>query len=85
MTMYSVIPEEEIFKGSGEENYRFVDMTLEGIPLQVQLMGDSHAKIVRLYSTNPNDYLNPRLAPGTVIRFTPAIVPDTRGSSVPGF
>jgi hypothetical protein len=72
VTIHSIIPDEVIFHNAEDSDYRFTDVAVDGIPMQVQFFGEAVAKIIRLYSANPNDYLNPKYAPGTVVRFAPA-------------
>ncbi|GAB2722365.1 YlzJ-like family protein [Paenibacillus thermoaerophilus] len=74
--IYSIVPDEVIYGGTsgghGEERLtRTVEMDLEGIRMEVELLDASQARIVRLLSPDPYVYLNPSLAPGTIIPLTP--------------
>jgi hypothetical protein len=69
MILHSILPEELVMKGFDEAEYTFSDVTIDGISMQVEFVDNTQAKIVRLYSNNPSDYLDPRYAPGTLIHY----------------
>ena len=73
MTIHSIIPDEEIFRGWETHRPRFAELTLNGVTMQVERINDTQARIVRLISPNANDYLNPSLAPGSLIEFVPTL------------
>jgi hypothetical protein len=73
MTMYSIIPEEIIFAGAEDQQFAFIDMKINGVDVQVEMMNAHQAKIIRLFSSNANDYLNQDLAPGKIIEFQPMV------------
>jgi hypothetical protein len=72
MIMYSVMPLEVIF-----ENYEQMEKTevreirLGAVTMLVEPTGPYEGKIIRLISPDPQDYLNPRFAPGQKIYFRP--------------
>lgn len=72
MTIYSSMPEELIFQGMDEADYAFQHIRLDGMEMQVQMINANQAKIVRIFSPIPDDYLNPAYTPGTVVTFPPA-------------
>jgi len=50
----------------------------------VMELADGHARIVRLLSTNPNDYLNPEWQPGKQVGFTiPGMTHPGRSNPTP--
>jgi hypothetical protein len=69
MTIHSIMPLEVIFAGADQQTYDYVEVTFEGILMLVELVGINQAKIVRLLSCQPNDYLNEAYKPGALIRF----------------
>jgi hypothetical protein len=74
MTMYSIIPEEIIFQGMDKFDPHYEEMDLDGVKLQVERLSQYQAAIVRLISYNPQDYLNPKYAPGTLITYNPTLM-----------
>lgn len=75
MTLYTVMPHEVIW--SEEVQHHQPDQTRElqigNLLLQVELLSDNKAKIVRLLSCELEHYLNPLYAPGSTISFIPVI------------
>lgn len=75
MIHYSVLPIEAVMQGSeGLDNADYMEITMNGVPMQVQRVNARQASIVRLLSCNPQDYLNPQYAPGRMIEFTPMTI-----------
>ncbi|NDI33330.1 YlzJ-like family protein [Chengkuizengella sediminis] len=70
MIMYSIVPLDDIFDGI-ENNEPNQEIELNGVIMQVQPMNAYQAKVVRLISPNPQDYLNPAYSPGQIIYFQP--------------
>lgn len=71
MIVYSVLPDEIVFKDMEDYTPQYTDIEVGGLRMQVEAISGHKARIVRLYSTNPQDYLNPSYAPGTEIDFHP--------------
>lgn len=66
--LYTNIPREIIMKDSSrEEQFNFQDIEYKGIQMQVEPLGWNKFRVVRLYSTNPNDYLTSTIQPGSII------------------
>jgi hypothetical protein len=74
MILYSVIPTEVIFEGMENFNPQYEEIQWNGLTMQIEHVNHNQAKIVKLISTNPQDYLNPNYAPGTVIAFNPTVI-----------
>lgn len=72
MTIYSIIPDEKIFEGYENFVPEYLELSVNGISMQVEMVGGSRARIVRLLSCNANDYLNPAYTPGNLLEFQPA-------------
>jgi hypothetical protein len=73
MTIYSIMPMETIFAGAEAQTFDYVEITLNGIHMQVEMIGSNQAKIIRLLSCHPNDYLIEAYFPGAIIRFQPIL------------
>jgi hypothetical protein len=68
--LWTVMPLEMVMDGS--ESYQPVYTELpwkNGATLLVEAVGLNSARLVRLISTNPKDYLDPALQPGSIIKF----------------
>jgi hypothetical protein len=73
VTIYSIMPDEQIFAGMDEMQDPVEEINLHGMIMQVQPINERQARIVRLISPNPQDYLNPAYAPGEVIHYQPSL------------
>jgi hypothetical protein len=49
----------------------FEDIEYDGIWLQVERISPVQSRIVRLLTTNPTDYLEPTLQPGSLLSYRP--------------
>lgn len=73
--LYTIIPVEYIFEpeeaDEDEPGKKDKDddeeIKREGISLMVQHLSPGQAKITRIISTNPNDYLRPEWQPGSMM------------------
>ncbi|NMB01189.1 MAG: hypothetical protein GX971_06685 [Firmicutes bacterium] len=65
--LYTVIPVEDVFEGMDEESPVTSELTLGGITLEVELLGEFQARVVRVLSTDPRHFLEPNCQPGAVI------------------
>jgi hypothetical protein len=74
MILYSIIPTEEIFQGMEDFNPQYEEIEMGGLSMQVERVSNNQAKLVRLYSTNPQDFLNPLFSPGTLLTYNPTIM-----------
>jgi hypothetical protein len=72
MIIDSVIPIERIFENMENMECNYQETEVDGIQMVVEPTDRPYeAKIVRLLSPNPQDYLNPRFMPGQTIHFRP--------------
>lgn len=69
MIFSSVLSLDDVMKGFETMNYNFEEITVYGIQMQVELVEPGRARIVRLLSLNPQDYLNPNFAPGQIVEY----------------
>jgi hypothetical protein len=74
MIYYTTMPMDVVMEGFEQrEKPRYYEISLNGVRMQVQAINERQASIVRILSGNPQDYLNPNYAPGTLIEFEPVI------------
>lgn len=66
MFFYTTLPLEEIFQEK-EIREKYIQIPFSRGLVEVELISASKAKIVRLISRDPNDYLQPGLQPGAEI------------------
>lgn len=68
MIIYTIAPIEEVLKGFGEESVREVlKVEIGGIPVLVERTSSTSGQILRILSSDPQDFLNPTLQPGTLV------------------
>lgn len=67
MIIYSTIPLEYIFEGYEQYQPKYEEVTYDGVQMLVEPTGPFQGKIVRLYSSNPQHYLDPRFQPGNLL------------------
>lgn len=73
MIHYSAVPMDVIFEGADTYQPKFMDIDQGGIKMQIEPLNGFQARIVRLYSCNPQDYLKEQYAPGTIISYSPIV------------
>ena len=72
MTMYTIVPEEVIWKDAEIERIT-AEIRINGVLMEVEPLTDGEARIVRLLDCSLEDYLHPGYAPGGRITFIPAL------------
>lgn len=70
MIIYSPLPPELIWQEAGDTNYRIVEDSVDGVRMQIMLLGDNRARVERILSTDPRDFLHASNQPGTIIEYT---------------
>ena len=70
MILYTTIPMEFIFPALQEEFQSIEMVTWQGVPMMVQ-KEEQQMRVLRVLSTNPNDYLNQQIEPGQYLPFPP--------------
>ncbi|UNK16648.1 YlzJ-like family protein [Paenibacillus sp. N3/727] len=75
MTLYTVMPQEVIWMEETQlyQPAQTMELQIGSLLMQVELLSDNKAKILRLLSCELGDYLNPLYAPGSTISFVPVI------------
>ncbi|WP_083248315.1 YlzJ-like family protein [Desulfuribacillus stibiiarsenatis] len=71
MIIYTPLPIESVLQSSEEVQPTYIEIEYEGRLVQLETIDNYQAKIVRLVSSNPNDYLNNTYMPGKIIYFRP--------------
>ncbi|MDQ6419196.1 YlzJ-like family protein [Paenibacillus sp. LHD-117] len=69
MTLHTIMPLELVLQGYDEEMEPTLDVWTRGVKMQVAPVAPGYGRIVRLLECTLYDYLNPALAPGSLIRF----------------
>jgi hypothetical protein len=71
MILYTPLPLEAVFEGMDSLENDLQEIQMNGLTMQVKMVGPTQAQIVRLISPDPQQYLNPAYAPGSYIQFQP--------------
>jgi hypothetical protein len=70
LILYTIVPLETVLDGSDNYVPLYSELPLKnGGTLLLEQCGQNSARVVRLISSNPGDYLDPKLAPGSIIEF----------------
>lgn len=68
MIIYTILSPEEVLRGMDEQAMQDLVLTeLEGVSVLVERSSPISGRIIRILSSNPNDFLNPYLQPGVVV------------------
>ncbi|BCV21158.1 YlzJ-like family protein [Moorella sp. Hama-1] len=81
MYVYSPIPPELIWEGMDNFCPQRQELKVGEVTLEVEPLGFNQARVIRLISTDPADYLNSPYQPGCIINFAPESITDP---SIPG-
>lgn len=68
--LYTVVCLEDVLEGIEEEPTLTMEVSLAGLVMEVEPQDDFSAKIVRVISSNPQDYLLENYQPGSIVRWT---------------
>lgn len=82
MMLHTVMPLELVLEGF-EKPRRFIDVNYGGMKITLEPLSFSQARVVRVLSTDPQAYMNPLIAPGSIVPLFRAGSPGFSG--VPGF
>lgn len=67
MILYTPVPKEIIFQPDMAAYEKRKEVIYEGVPMLVEYGENNSCRIVRLLSTDPAHYLDPRFMPGNTI------------------
>lgn len=68
--LYTVVPIEDVLEGIETEPTPTMELVIGGVLMELEPMGDFQALVVRVISSNPQDYLVPHHQPGSIVRWT---------------
>ncbi len=69
--LYTPMPLELVLEGIDKAGPQYQEIEVAGAKLMVEQTGIAQGRVIRLLSTNPQDYLTAQYQPGTEIRFRP--------------
>lgn len=70
MILYTVANLDQVLEGIDKER-EFMEIELEGVQMQIEPINLTQGRIVRIFSTDSQHYLNARWQPGNIIHFSP--------------
>ena len=68
--LYTVIPIDDVLASWENDPPTTIDMVVQGVLMEVEPLGNFSGRIVRLISSNPNDYIDPNHQPGSILKWT---------------
>lgn len=68
--LWTVLPPETVLDG-WEKCPAYEEIGLDGATVVVERLSPREARVVRLLSTSPADYLRPEFQPGTMLSYSP--------------
>ncbi|OIQ08850.1 hypothetical protein MOOR_15110 [Moorella thermoacetica] len=78
MYVYSPLPPELIWEGMDDFCPQRQELRVGRLTLEIEPLGFNQARITRLLSTDPADYLYSPYQPGCIISFAPKSIIDPR-------
>ncbi|MBP2652049.1 MAG: YlzJ-like protein [Firmicutes bacterium] len=73
MLFWSIVPLEMVMSGT-ETPPVYEELDYDGVKVVVEKFSPTQCRIVRVISTEPNDYLRPDIQPGIMLTYRPSIV-----------
>ena len=67
MVLYTPMPIEEVLKDQ-DKIREFKEIDYQGRKIQVEMLENGQYRIARILSSSPQDFLDPQLQPGLVLR-----------------
>jgi hypothetical protein len=68
--LYTVVPIDDVLEGMEEEPAPTMELIVGGVLMELEPQGDFQAKVVRIISSDPQDYLASQHQPGSIVRWT---------------
>ena len=65
--LWSIIPEDVVYNGFGQEDLSLFDYEVENCPCRLRRLTDGGVGVEAVCSTNPKDFMRPSLQPGSRI------------------
>ncbi|WP_127508411.1 YlzJ-like family protein [Paenibacillus humicus] len=69
MTLYTIMPLEQVLEGIRQERASKLEIQHEGMLLQVEPIAPGAGKLIRIVQADLECYLNPAYSPGTLIHY----------------
>ncbi len=69
MTLYTIMPLEQVLEGMQEERAPSLEIQHEGMLLQVEPIAPGAGKLIRIVQADLERYLDPAYSPGTLIHY----------------
>ncbi|WP_150267780.1 YlzJ-like family protein [Paenibacillus tepidiphilus] len=69
MTMYTVLPMEQVLAGVIQSPAPCREVSFQGVLMQVEPLEGGQARVVRLLQCPLEKYLDPAFAPGAIVRY----------------
>lgn len=66
--LWTIMPLEMVMEGYDTYEPAYTEIAWNNATLLVEQTDENSARVVRLISSNPQDYLKPELQPGTIIQ-----------------
>lgn len=67
--MHTIVPLEQVMQEPDSKPAATREVVIQGIVMEIEPIDEQQARIVRIHSPRPNDYLNPAYMPGTVFNW----------------
>ncbi|MBP2654943.1 MAG: YlzJ-like protein [Firmicutes bacterium] len=68
MTFWTIVPMEIVMSGA-EITPAYEEIEYSGVRVVVEKLSSAECRIVRVISTEPNDYLRPEVQPGKMLTY----------------
>ncbi len=66
--MWTIVPDEVLWEGFDEDNREYIELTnANGVLMQIEPIGLNQGRVVRVISSEPNDYWRPECQPGALV------------------
>lgn len=73
MILWTILPLEMVFAEANSQPPTFDEIEYAGRTVMVEKIGADNMKVVRVITTDPQDYLRPEFQPGTVLKYKPTL------------
>lgn len=73
MIIYTPWPMEEMMNSTAQQNPQYRELEMGGTKILVEQTASDRCRVVRIMSTNPQDYLKAELQPGAELQVVPVI------------
>ena len=70
MIIWTIMPLEQVFDGM-DKPPTYEEIEYKNVKLQVERISSAQCRIIRIISTNPWDFLEPKFQPGQIVPFRP--------------